>query len=382
MSGKAALSPEQALTEARALLGRIALIDGHNDMPYVIWKDASAKGDVRKWDARKRHPETDTDIPRLRDGLVSTQILTAFIPTLVEDPLRARLEVIDVMHQLEQLYPDVFRPVLAPEDIAIAKKEGRIGLFKAVEGLVGVDRVGHLRAFHAMGIRLVTLCHNETLPFVDSATDHPGTQPLSAFGAKIITEMERLGLIIDLAHVSPAAQHAVMDVAKGPVIISHANARALVDHPRNAPDDVMKRMADAGGMVMATFVPAFMQQNVYDSFKPFMDGLGKAREGVSAEDYKIAKKKAFALFVRDGADILCDHIEHMRNLVGIDAVGIGSDFYGGPNPPGLDDASAFPALFSALIRRGWKTDDLEKLAGANFERVWRQVYRADVTMKA
>lgn len=382
MSAKTALSPEQALTEAQALLSRIALVDGHNDMPYVIWHDRTASGDVRKWDARKLHPETDTDIPRLQKGMVATQILTAFIPTFVHDPLRARLEVIDVMLQLEQLYPDVFCPVLAPDDIPRAKQEGRIGLFKAVEGLVGVDKVGHLRAFHAMGIRLITLCHNETLPFVDSATDHPGETPLSAFGIEIIAEMERLGLIIDLAHVSPAAQHAVMDVAKGPVIISHANARTLCDHPRNAPDDVMKRMADAGGMVMATFVPAFMQQDVYDSLKPIMDGLGKAKENNGPGDYDQAKQKAFALFKRDGAEILCDHIDHMRNLLGIDAIGIGSDFYGGLNPPGLKDAACFPALFATLIRRGWKTGDLEKLAGANFERVWRQVYRADIAMQA
>ena len=366
---------DSQIQDAQALLRRVSFIDGHNDMPYVIWKDGVAKGDVRVWDARKLHLETDTDIPRLREGLVSTQILTAFIPTLINDPLRARLEVIDVMLQLEQLYPDVFEPVLAPDDIAKAKAAGKIGLFKAVEGLVGVDNLAHLRLFHAMGIRLITLCHNETLPFVGSATDHPGATPLSDFGTEIIAEMERLGLIIDLAHVSPAAQHAVMDIAQGPVIISHANARALCEHPRNAPDDVMTRVADGGGIVMATFVPAFLQQDVYDSFKPLMDGLGKARAGVSSDDYKQAKLKAFALFTRDGCQVLADHLGHMKNLIGSDALGIGSDFYGGPNPPGLEDASTFPALFAELMRRGWKTGELEKLAGQNFERVWRQVYR-------
>jgi membrane dipeptidase len=362
--------------EARALLSRVALIDGHNDLPYVIWMAAAAKGDVARWDAAKLHPENDTDIPRLREGLVSTQVLTAFIPTKVADPLRARLEVIDVMLQLEQLYPRDFHPVLVPDDIAKARSAGKIGLFKAVEGLVGVDKVGHLRLFHAMGIRLVTLCHNETLPFVDSATDHPGKTPLSAFGAEIIAEMERLGLIIDLAHVSAPAQHAVMDVAKGPVLISHANARALCDHPRNAPDDVIRRIGDNGGIVMATFVPAFLQQSIYDQLKPIMDGMGKMKEGVAKPAFRQAKQAAFALFARDGIELVCDHLEHMRDLAGEDAIGIGSDFYGGPNPPGLEDATTFPALFSALMRRGWKTGALEKLAGGNFERVWRAVYRA------
>lgn len=363
------------LAEARALLSRVPLIDGHNDMPYVIWMDAKARGDVAIWNAARRHPETDTDIPRLREGLVSTQVLTAFIPTKIPDPLRARLEVIDVMLQLEQLYPADFHPVLRPDDIAAARKEGKIGLFKAVEGLVGVDKVGHLRLFHAMGIRLVTLCHNETLPFINSATDLPGSSPLSAFGAEIVEEMERLGLIIDMAHVSVAAQHAVLDIAKGPVIISHANAHALCDHPRNAPDDIIRRIADGGGIVMPTFVPIFLQQSVYDRMKPIMDNLGKAKEGIDKAAYQEAKKAAFALFERDGIELLCDHLDHMRNLAGEDALGIGSDFYGGPNPPGLEDATTFPALFAALIRRGWKTRALEKLAGANFERVWRAVYR-------
>ncbi|OYU50352.1 MAG: membrane dipeptidase [Rhizobiales bacterium PAR1] len=368
------------LAEAEALLDRVSLIDGHNDLPYVVWMHKEARGDVKLWDAARVHPETDTDIPRMRAGRIGTQIFTAFIPTMVPDPLRARLEVIDVMLQLEQLYPETFMPVLKPDDITIAKKAGKIGLFKAVEGLVSVDKLAHLRLFHGMGIRLVTLCHNETLPFVDSATDKPGAQPLSSFGTEIIAEMERLGLIIDLAHVSAPAQHAVLDVAKGPVIISHANARALCDHPRNAPDDVIKRIADGGGIVMPTFVPAFLQQSVYDRLKPVMDGMGKMKEGIDKPTYRQHKEAAFSLFTRDGIELICDHLEHMRNLAGSDALGIGSDFYGGPNPPGLEDASRFPHLFAALSQRGWKTGELEKLAGGNFERVWRAVYRETPAM--
>lgn len=369
------MSENSSLAAAEALLNRISLIDGHNDLPYVVWMDPEAKGDVKRWDAARIHPETDTDIPRLKAGKVGTQVFTAFIPTFVNDPLRARLEVIDVMLQLEQLYPETFLPVLKPDDIAAAKAAGKIGLFKAVEGLVSVDRLAHLRLFHAMGIRLVTLCHNETLPFVDSATDTPGAAPLGEFGVEIIAEMERLGLIIDLAHVSAAGQHAVMDVAKGPVIISHANARALCDHPRNAPDDVIRRIAEGGGIVMPTFVPAFLSQRVYDRLKPVMDEFGKAREGVDKATYRSHKEAAFALFDRDGIELISDHLEHMRNIAGIDALGIGSDFYGGPNPPGLEDATRFPHLFAALDRRGWTTGELEKLAGANFERVWRAVYK-------
>lgn len=363
------------LALARDFLAKTPLIDGHNDMPYVIWADKAAQGDVARWDAARLHAETDTDIPRLKAGQVATQVFTAFIPTLTPEPTKARLAVIDVMLQLEQLYPTVFHPVLRPDDIAKARDAGRIGLFKAVEGLVGVESLAAIRLFHAMGIRLITLCHNETLPFVDSATDHPGPAPLSAFGAEIVTEMERLGLLIDLAHVSPAAQHAVMDVAKGPVLISHANARALCPHPRNAPDDVMTRIADGGGIIMATFVPAFLNAACYAALKPVMDGMGKLPIGVGAEVYKAAKTRAFAEFKRSGVDYLCDHLDYMKNLVGAGAIGIGSDFYGGPNPPGLEDAGCFPAVFAALMRRGWTSGDLEKLAGGNFERVWRAVWR-------
>lgn len=366
------------MAEAREFLGRTRLVDGHNDLPYVVWARGTA-GDVKAWDAARLHPETDTDIPRLRAGLVSTQILTAFIPTMTDDPISDRLAVIDVMLQLEQLYPGSFHPVLAPDDMLAAQASGKIGLFKAVEGLVGIRTVGALRLFHAMGIRLVTLCHNETLPFIDSATDNPARRadgrPISAFGEEIIAEMERLGLIIDMAHVSAPAQHAVMDCAKGPVMISHANARALCNHPRNAPDDVIRRIAEGGGMVMATFVPTFMEQGLYDTMKPLMDGLGKMRDDVDDETYRLTKAEAFRHFTTDGIDSLIRHIEHIRNIGGIDAVGIGSDFYGGPNPPGLEDAATFPALFARLMQRGWPTGDLEKLAGGNFERLWRQVYR-------
>jgi membrane dipeptidase len=369
------------MDDARAFLREVRLIDGHNDLPYVIWAQArkrrsSGAISVPAWNPRVLHAETDTDIPRLIEGQVATQIFTAFLPTYTPNPMRARLDLIDIMLQLEQEYVDVFHPVLAPADITAARAGGKIGLLKAVEGLTGVESLADIRLFHAMGIRLITLCHNETLPFVDSATDVPGVTPLSEFGAEIIHEMERLGLLIDLAHVSPAAQQAVLDVAKGPVLISHANARALCGHPRNAPDDVMRRIADGGGIIMATFVPAFLSQACYEALLPAYDGMGKAPTGQDPAVYQTAKTRAFATFAgHDGVACLADHLDYMRNLIGEDALGIGSDFYGGPNPPGLEDASTFPAVFAELMARGWKHTALAKLAGGNFERVWGKVWR-------
>jgi membrane dipeptidase len=361
---------------ASRFLDGVTLIDGHNDLPYVIWRDEAARGDVRAWDARRLHPEGDTDIPRLKAGRVATQVFTAFVPTRVADPLRARLDIFDVMLQLEQAYPDVFRPVLEPNDLARAKAAGRIGVLKAVESLVGVESLAHLRLLRAMGARLATLCHNETLPFIDSATDAPGARPLSEFGARIVAEMERLGLIIDVAHASADAQHAVLDVARGPVILSHANARALCDHPRNAPDDVIRRVAEQGGLVMATFVPNFLSQRVWNVMKPHMARV-KDAAATGGLTYGEAKKAAMTAFETDGIDDLAAHLDHMRDVAGVEALGIGSDFFGGPNPPGLEDVSTFPALFARLSKRGWSQTDLAKLAGGNFERVWRQVWRED-----
>jgi membrane dipeptidase len=362
------------LAEAQAFLDHTMLIDGHNDLPYVVWHSA-AKGDLKLWDAARLHPETDTDLPRLKAGKVSTQIFTAFIPTDSPEPMRARREVIGVMHQLEQLYPDDIYPVLCPDDLAKAKIGGKIGVLKAVEGLVGLESLDPLSDFHAMGIRLITLCHNESLPFIDSATDAPGEKPLSAFGEAIIVEMERLGLLIDLAHVAPLAQNRVLDIAKGPVVNSHANAFALCNHPRNLDNATMKRIADGGGICMATFVPAFLHQGCYEALKPAFDAYGKVRPGGSGEAYNAAKKIAFASFTRDGVQHVCDHLDYMKTVIGAEAIGIGSDFYGGLNPPGLEDCSKFPAIFAELMRRRWKTGDLEKLAGGNFERVWRSVWR-------
>lgn len=362
------------LAQAQAFLRATPLIDGHNDLPYVIWSHPHAHGDVARWNADSLHPETDTDLPRLQAGQVAAQVLTAFLPTNTPNPKAARWQILGILHQLEALYPDKVTPILTPDDIKAAHAGGRIGLIKAIEGLVGLETLADLARFKAAGVRLITLCHNENLPFVESATDRPLPTPLSAFGVEIVREMTRLGLMIDLAHVSPRAQHAVMAATTAPVMISHANAFALCPHPRNAPDDVIRAIADRGGIIMATFVPPFLSAQAYNHVTPFMDGMGKAASGADHAAYDHAKAEADRFFLpRDGAEILADHLEYLRNLAGEDAIGIGSDFFGGPNPPGLRDAACFPHLFATLMRRGWKTPALEKLAGENFLRFWRAV---------
>ena len=364
--------PSAADAKALELMQRHPLIDGHNDLPWVL--RLKSKNDLAAFDISKPQPSTDTDIPRLRQGRVATQVLAAFLPTLIANPSTVTLEQIDVILRLEERYADAFHPIRKPDDIAFAFKAGKIGSFVSVEGTVGLEgSLAPLRLWQKLGVRLVTLCHNETLPWIDSATDarsgkHGG---LSEFGATMIAEMNRLGLLVDLAHVAPHAMHKVLDVVKAPLVISHSNAATLCPHPRNTPDDVLARVPGNGGMIMATFVPEFLNPASLAAVKHFKDPYGKTRTNIAKEELRAARAASISGWNKDGISYTADHLDYLRAKVGDDHIGIGSDYYGGPNPPGLEDASKFPALIAELIRRDWSEDVLVKLMGGNFVRVWR-----------
>lgn len=364
---------DAARAHALELLRRSPLIDAHNDLPWVI-RLAGHLDDLEGYDLRQRHPETDTDIPRLQEGRVATQVLAAFLSTTIANPATVTLEQIDLVRRLEALYPDVFLPVRGPDDVTAAHAAGKIGSLISVEGTVGLEgSLAPLRCWHDLGVRLVTLCHNETLPWIDSATDRrdDGHGGLSGFGVSLIGEMNRIGLLIDLAHVAPHAMHKVLDVTTHPVTITHTCAAALVPHPRNTPDDVLDRIPANGGIVMATFVPEFLSREAWQAVRHFKDAYGKNRPGLTKAEYRAVREACLAAWPRSGIDHFCEHIEHFRSRVGEDHIGIGSDFYGGPNPPGLEDASKFPDLIAALVARGWSDGALAKLMGGNFLRVWR-----------
>jgi membrane dipeptidase len=374
---------DNALSVARAVLKRAPMFDGHNDLPWVIRTDPRARGDVRAYDLTRVHDGADTDIPRLREGLVGGQFWAAFQPTNAPHPARTTLEQIDLIRNIEAEHPDVFLPARRASDFERAKREGKIASFIAVEGGVGLENsLAPLRIWHAAGARLMTLCHNETLAWVDSATDAPRNGGLNAFGRAVIGELNRLGMVVDLAHVSHEAMRRVLDVAEAPVALTHSNAFSLCDHPRNAPDDVLRRLKANGGIVMATFVPGFLSQ-------PLRDWLGRSREGVDkatlAGDPRAQLRE---LEVRHGpaprtgvADV-ADHIAYLVETAGLDHVGVGSDYFGGVAPDGLEDVSRFPYLFAELTRRGFSERDLEKLASRNFKRVIRTVQRIGRTLKA
>jgi len=365
-----------SLARARAFLAKAPLVDGHNDLPYVVRKDGAAKGDVAAFGLDRPRQGYDTDIPRLRDGQLAAQFWSAFCPSNQPDPGRFTLELIQLVRDMNHLHQDIFLPALKASDILRAKRQGKIASFIAVESGIGIgDRLEMINVFHALGARYMTLCHNETLDWVDSATDAPRHDGLTDFGRDVIRRMNAVGLMVDMAHTTPKAMHDVLDVAAAPVAITHANARALCDHPRNVTDDVLVRLKANGGIVMATFVPTFISQAVRDWFRP-LQHHGKAPLDRDIMPDIQAKARRAGPPPRATLAQFCTHVEHLAAKAGIDHVGIGSDFYGGPVPDGLEDVSKFPHLIAALMDRGWGEPALAKLAGRNFIRTLRGVEKA------
>jgi len=363
---------DAAYDRALAFLDANPLIDGHNDLPYVVRLDRSAKGDLAAYDLGRVHPETDTDIPRMRAGKLAAQFFAAYIPPNHPKPAGFALAQIALMRKICERHADVFRLGLTADDVDAAKADGRIALFMTIENGSALDNeLDALDAYWDLGVRLMTLCHNDTHDWCDSATDAPRHDGLSAFGKAVIGRMNRLGMIVDLAHVAPKAMHDVLDISSAPVVWSHSNAFSLCDHPRNVPDDVLDRVAGKGGLVMATFVPDFISQASRDWHRPAKDRYGKTPEGF---DYKRAEAEiARASGPRPRATLsqYCDHLDYLARRIGRDHVGIGSDFFGGLTPDGIEDASTFPSVIAELMRRGWSEPDLAKLAAGNMLRVMR-----------
>ena len=366
----------RALDHARHLLQTIPLVDGHNDLPWVIHSSPAAQKSVKKYDLARLHSESDTDLPRLKEGMVSAQFWAAFVPSLMPQPGRMTLELIDIIRQISETYPDDFMLALEANDIARAKRRGKIASFMTVEGGVGLENsLSPLRVWQAAGVRLMTLCHNETLDWVDSATDAPRHNGLTKFGEAVVLELNRLGMIVDLAHTSPKVMHRVLDISRAPVLFSHNNAFSLCDHPRNAPDDVLDRIRSRKSVIMATFIPDFISQKSRDWSRPLRDNFGKASfmhnhdEAIAAHAAKNGPQPKATIVE------LCLHIEYLVSRTGLNHIAIGSDYFGGATPEGLEDVSKFPHLIAALIERGWSDEAIEKIASANFIRLFKAVER-------
>ena len=370
-------SQDRALEHARKLLRSTPLIDGHNDLPWAIREAAKNPRDVAAYDLRG-HTPGHTDLARLAQGQVAAQFWSIYIPGEIKDSgyAKTQLEEFDIARRTIARYPDRLALALSADDIERNFKRGRIASLLGMEGGHAIENsLGALRAYYDLGARYLTLTHNVTLDWADAALDSTRHNGLTEFGREVVREMNRLGMLVDLSHVSPATMSDVLDVTEAPVIFSHSAARALTDHPRNVPDSILARLPRNGGVVMVTFVPAFVSPEVAAWEKQFKEETDRIKAAVTdtAEVRRLAKEYE-AKNPRPRAKLaqVADHIEHVRQVAGVDHVGIGSDFDGVETvPEGLEDVSMFPQLFAELIRRGWSDADLKKLAGQNLLRAFR-----------
>ena len=361
------------LAHARALLETTTLVDGHNDLPWAIRESKSAPRDVDAYDLRKRTVH-QTDIARMRAGRVGGQFWSVYIPGDVKDSgyARMQLEQIDIARRVIATYPEALTLASTASDVRAAHKAGRVGSLLGMEGGHAIENsLGALRAYYALGARYMTLTHNVTLDWADAALDSARHKGLTSFGKEVVREMNRLGMLVDLSHVSPGVMSDALSVAEAPVIFSHSAARALVDHPRNVPDSILRRLPANGGVVMVTFVPSFTSRAVRAHGLARAAAQADARQRLGADTTALQRElKAWDVAhaaPRATLSEVADHIEHVKRVAGADHVGIGSDFDGVDDdlPVGLEDQAAYPALFAELIRRGWSDADLRKLAGEN-----------------
>ena len=365
-----------SLSLTRAMLSRFPLIDGHNDLPWELRDRYDS--DPAAADLTRRLPDTQTDIPRLVEGGVGGQFWSVYVPAELagDAAVTAVLEQIDIVHRMIDHYPARFQLALTAADVDAAFRAGRIASLLGAEGGHSIaGSLGVLRMLFSLGVRYLTLTHNSNVGWADSATDVTDTGGLSDFGRSVVAEMNRLGMLVDLSHVSAATMHAALDVSAVPVIFSHSSARAVCGNPRNVPDDVLRRLAVNGGVCMVTFVPFFVSQECAD----WLTGLRAEAAARGADPSKLSEvfavlpswEKAHPMPPATIAQV-ADHIDHVRAVAGVDHVGIGGDFDGTPvTPVGLDDVSRYPALFAELQRRHWSEPDLKALAGANTLRALR-----------
>ena len=373
----ASQTPEQA----RAILEITPLIDGHNDLPWALRQrfGSDVHGVDLTRDQSGLEPPLHTDIPRLRSGGVGAQFWSVYVPAGMEplEAARATFEQIDVVNRMLAAYPDAFAFAATADDVERLHREGRIASLIGIEGGYSIaDSMGLLRQFFEAGVRYMTLTHSATTSWADSATDAPQHDGLTPFGEAVVREMNRLGMLVDLSHVSEATMMDAIRVSAAPVIFSHSSARAVTNHPRNVPDSVLRLMPEDGGVVMVTFVPGFVNEDVR------AHGAAMAAERARLEALNPGDPEAVTTGVAAWRDAnpaptatipdVVDHIDHIRQVAGVDHVGLGGDFDGvGSLPEGLTGVETYPALLAELMRRGWSEADIRKLAGENVLRVMR-----------
>lgn len=367
--------PASELERARALLARVPLIDGHNDLPWQIrerW-EGEVGAVLLDQDLSHLEPPLHTDLERLRQAGVGAKFWSVWVPVGPSEPQAVveTLEQIDVVKRLVERYPEHLELAWSAVDIERIHAAGRVASLIGVEGGHSIaESLGVLRQLRSLGARYLTLTHSESTAWADSGTGERLHGGLTPFGVEVVRELNRLGMLVDLSHVSEEVMHQALDLSAAPVIFSHSSAKALTPHPRNVPDDVLERLPENGGVVMVTFVPSFVSTELYRAEQAERSRL-ETRHPESPERV-VEELRAW----RRGTEIqatladVADHIDHVRRVAGIDHVGIGSDFDGISSvPEGLESVDRLPHLVAELLRRGYSEAEVEKVVGRNLLRV-------------
>jgi membrane dipeptidase len=384
----AAQTGDPFLARARALHLSVPMFDGHNDYPWEVRERAGK--DPARLDIRNVRTDTMTDIPRLRQGGVGAQFWSVYVPASLagQQAVTATLEQIDIVHRMIARYPDDLALALTADDVQRIFAEGKIASLIGMEGGHSIDSsLGALRMFARLGARYMTLTHSKNLPWADSATDTPEHGGLTAFGEEVVREMNRLGMLVDMSHVSEETMEDVLRVTRAPVIFSHSSARALCDHPRNVPDAIIRQLPKNGGVVMVSFVPGFTTPEA-SAWDTAQEAEQARLETLSPKDESAMKAGLFAWMSdhprpKVTVSQVADHVDHVRKLAGIDHVAYGSDFDGiTSTPAGLDDVSTFPSLTAELLRRGYTELEVKKVLGLNLLRVMRAAEATTARMAA
>jgi membrane dipeptidase len=369
---------------ARDLLSRHPVLDGHNDLPWTL---RVADGvDVDTTDLAGPVSSIQTDLPRLARGGVGAQFWSVYVSADLagETAVTTTLEQIDLVHELIRRYPGTLELALTAADVERIAASGKVASLLGAEGGHSIGcSLGTLRALYALGVRYMTLTHNRNLPWADSATDERAAGGLTAFGREVVREMQRIGMLVDLSHVSPDTMRDALDTAEGPVIFSHSSALAICDHPRNVPDPILARLPDNGGVCMVNFVPSFVSQACRDWEREFAEDMKRRGFDLKNVPGRGQMREERAAWVaehprpRVTLSEVADHIDHVRAVAGIDHVGIGSDYDGVDwLPEGLEDVSCYPALIAELLDRGWSEADCGKLSSGNIVRTMHEAERA------
>jgi len=386
----AAAQPEMdpgALNRARALLRQSPLIDGHNDYPWAVREKAGR--DLARLDISAPQPSIMTDIPRLKTGGIGGQFWSVYVPAELagEAAVTATLEQVDIVHQMMKRYPRTFELALTAADIERIFKKNKIASLIGMEGGHSIgNSLAALRMFERLGARYMTLTHSKNTAWADSANDVPKVGGLSGFGEEVVREMNRLGMFVDLSHVSADTMEDAMRVSEAPVIFSHSSARALTDVARNVPDNVLQLLRDNGGIVMVTFVPGFLSPAA-----AAWNSLQAAEQARLTQEFPgdpaavtngVARWTSANPRPRATLSEAADHIDHLRKIAGIDHIGLGGDFDGITFVvEGLEDVSTYPALVAELLRRGYKDAEIRKIAGQNILRVMRRAEAVSRTLQ-